>query len=114
LAYSESPSRRLPQTAANQQYTTQIFETVTVHYRWHALFGQTLRVTSHAKVTAANEIVCQQPDGTRVVLPLWMLDPKCAEFVVGQRQPDGDENGHRLYLESVADFGIPIQPSTAA
>jgi len=47
------------------------------------LFGEKLRVASHAKILADNEIVCQRSDGSRVVLPIWMLDPKCSEIVVG-------------------------------
>jgi hypothetical protein len=48
------------------------------------LFGESLRVTAHRKVSPNNEIVCQRSDGTRVVLPVWMLDPNCSTFVVGQ------------------------------
>jgi hypothetical protein len=71
-------------SAANLQHDTHVFETVTVHYPWHPLFGQNLRVLSHARISAENEIVCQKADGTRVVLPLWMLNPKCSGFVLGQ------------------------------
>src|SRR5437879_3623544 len=60
-------------------------KTITVNYRWHPLFGQKLRVLSHAKISAGNEIVCQRSDGSRAVLPLWMLNPKCAEFALGHR-----------------------------
>lgn len=79
-----SPNCWLRPNGTNQQHDTQIFETVTVHYCWHPLSGQKLRVTAHAKITNSNEVICQRSDGTRVVLPLWMLDPKCSEFVVGQ------------------------------
>jgi hypothetical protein len=57
---------------------------VTVHYRWHPLFGQTLRV--HRRIQRGEQLLvfCVLPDGTVGALPSWMMDPACAQYALDE------------------------------
>ena len=56
---------------------------MTVHYRWHPLFGQSLRVHRRVKTRNGEQIFCQLPDNTLCALPMWMFSAECAQFTVG-------------------------------
>jgi len=54
-----------------------------VHYRWHPLHGETLRLLVGHRVREGGLVICLGSDGKRWVLPQWMLDPECAQYEVG-------------------------------
>src|SRR6516225_4894732 len=56
---------------------------VTVHYRWHPLFGQTLRVHKRRRYRHHEAIFCELPDQTFCALPTWMFSADCAQFTLG-------------------------------
>lgn len=56
---------------------------MTVYYRWHPLFGQSLRIHRRTKTCNGEQIFCQLPDSTLCALPMWMFSPDCAQFTVG-------------------------------
>src|ERR1700680_19730 len=58
------------------------FETVTVYYRWHPLFGLSLPVRTRRKNRDGERIYCQS-DGKIYSLPSWMLSPECSQFSLG-------------------------------
>ena len=53
---------------------------MTIYYRWHPLFGRSLRVCKRENKRRGEYIFCQLPDGTISALPTWMFSPECAEF----------------------------------
>jgi len=69
---------------ANGAHTAHHFETVTIYYRWHPLFGQTLRVRKHMKNRRGEHIFCELPDGTICSLPKWMFSPDCMRLSLGR------------------------------
>jgi len=58
------------------------FETVTVYYRWHPLFGLSLPVRTRRKDRDGERIYCES-DGKIYPLPSWMLSPECSQFSLG-------------------------------
>ena len=72
------------QPSGSASHNAHLFETVTVYYRWHPLFGQSLRV---CRRRWKNSTVCRLPDNTgRLCIPSWMLSPECARFSLGPPQ----------------------------
>src|SRR5215469_10878196 len=62
-------------------------EFVTVHYPWHALYGQKLRV--HRRYTRGSDafFACELSDGTSAYMPQWIFDPAfCAVMELGVAQ----------------------------
>src|SRR4029077_9470973 len=81
-------SRRMPSSSSleshtNHPHNAHLFETVTVYYRWHPLFGLSLPVHKRRKISNGERVSCQLPDGTLWSLPSWMLNPECAHFSFG-------------------------------
>jgi len=58
------------------------FETVTIYYRWHPLFGLSLPVRTRRKDRDGERIYCES-DGKIYPLPSWMLSPECSPFSLG-------------------------------
>lgn len=58
-------------------------EMATVHYRWHPLHGQSLRVFRRMRDHHGEHIFCELPDSTICSLPAWVFSPDCASFSVG-------------------------------
>ena len=54
-----------------------------VHYRWHPLCGQLLRVLRRMTDRHGEHVFCELPDGTICSLPAWVFSPDCASFSVG-------------------------------
>jgi hypothetical protein len=55
---------------------------VTVHYRWHPLFGQTLEVRRYWRNLSASGWICQVPGtatGVVAPVPVWMTDKTACE-----------------------------------
>lgn len=59
-------------------------EIIKVHYRFHPLFGQSLRVQRRVKFPRGDYIFVELPDGTIGGFPSWIADAtKASEVVVG-------------------------------
>ena len=69
---------------ANQKHSAHHFEIVTVHYRWHPLFGRSLRVHRRMKNRSGEQVFCELPNDTTCALPTWMFSADCARFTLGR------------------------------
>jgi hypothetical protein len=59
-------------------------EFVKIHYQFHPLFGQSLRVQRRAKFPHGEYIFCEFPDGTIGGFPSWIADvSKASAITVG-------------------------------
>jgi len=59
-------------------------ESVTIHYRWSALWGASLPVQRRIHREGGDCVVCESPPGNAFAIPVWMTDPSvCAAFSVG-------------------------------
>src|SRR6202043_94826 len=59
-------------------------EVIKIHYPFHPLHGQSLRVERRAKLPKGEYIFCELPDGTISGFPSWIADPaKSPSFTVG-------------------------------
>ena len=59
-------------------------EVIKVHYPFHPLHGQSLRVQRRAKLPNGEYIFCELPDGTIGGFPSWIADPtRTPNFTVG-------------------------------
>jgi hypothetical protein len=67
----------------NHPHNAHPFETVTVYYRWHPLFGLSLPVHKRRKTSNGERVFCQLPDGRLCAVPSWMLRPDCAQYSLG-------------------------------
>src|SRR5712692_4522994 len=65
-------------------HSTERVKDVTVHYRWHPLYGQMARVNRSVPFANGELLFCELPDGTRGTLPAWMTNAAaCAVLTVG-------------------------------
>src|SRR4029079_7333418 len=73
-------ARWLLPVPGGQSHTAQFPRSVTVHYRWHPLVGQTFTVTSCQRTRDGGRgFRCQLADGTWSFLPEWMTSrERCA------------------------------------
>ena len=83
-----APHRR-PRVLANWSgkplHSAERSKEVTVHYRWHPLYGQIARVNRGVPRGNDELLFCELPDGTRGTLPSWMTDAAaCAVLTVGK------------------------------
>ena len=58
------------------------FETVTIYYRWHPLFGKSLPVRKRRRDGDCEHIYCDV-DGKIYPIPSWMVSPECSQFSLG-------------------------------
>jgi len=58
-------------------------EIVTVYYRWHPLYGQSLPVHKRRRFPYGEVVFVQTEGGATCALPAWMLSATCAGFIVG-------------------------------
>src|SRR5437867_7569420 len=66
-------------------HSTERSKDVTVHYRWHPLYGQVARVNRGVPHGNDELLFCELPDGTRGTLPSWMTNATaCAVLTVGK------------------------------
>lgn len=57
---------------------------MTIHYRWHPLYGQNVRVLKHVARDADLYVFCELPDATVCALPSWMTDAgACSSHSLG-------------------------------
>src|SRR5438132_12924904 len=69
---------------SNQSYSTYIPTHVTVHYRWHPLFGRSLKTIRQVNRTDGEHRHCELTDGTIARIPTWMTDAgSCANYSLG-------------------------------
>jgi hypothetical protein len=65
-------------------HSTERAKQVTVHYRWHPLYGQIARVRRTVPRSTSEVLFCELPDGATGALPAWMTDAvACAALTVG-------------------------------
>ena len=68
----------------SQKYNAHGPEVIRIHYPFHPLNGQSLRVQRRAKLPKGEYIFCELPDGTIGGFPSWIADPtKSSNFTVG-------------------------------
>src|SRR5215831_6030623 len=69
-------------------YSTHVDQEVTIHYRWHALYGRPVRLFYSEKRRGADVVLVEGEHGAGiVVVAAWMLDPAaCAALTVGEPQ----------------------------
>ena len=53
-----------------------------MHYRWHPLFGRSLRVRRRVTNRNGEHIFCELPNNTICALPSWMFDADCARLTL--------------------------------
>ena len=57
---------------------------MTVHYRWHPLYGSRLRLIKTAKIRGVEELHCEAPDGIILAIPHWMTEAgRCLPMEIG-------------------------------
>ena len=55
-----------------------------MQYPWHPLFGSKLRLVKTAKVTGAEELHCETPEGIVLSIPRWMTQAgRCISVEIG-------------------------------
>ena len=80
---TRSPNEFFP-FPSSQKHNAHGPETVKIHYPFHPLHGQSLRVQRRAKLPKGEYIFCELPDGTIGGFPSWIADPtKSPNFTVG-------------------------------
>src|SRR5438045_8955391 len=68
----------------SQKHNAHGSEVIKIHYPFHPLYGQSLRVERRAKLPKGDYIFCELPDGTIGGFPSWVADPtKRPNFSVG-------------------------------
>ena len=86
--------------------------TAQVHYRWHAAFGTKVLVAYREYRRGETVAICELADGTRAILPLWMLDAEaCATMKMGSPVVllQALEALHRF----LSDLGLDVRTSRA-
>ena len=72
------------QSQPSQKHNAHSPEVVKIHYPFHPLYGQSLRVERRAKLPKGEYLFCELPDGTIGGFPSWIADPtKSPNFTVG-------------------------------
>src|ERR1700722_4490154 len=59
----------------SQKHNAHSPEVIKIHYPFHPLHGQSLRVERRAKLPKGEYIFCELPDGTIGGFPSWIADP---------------------------------------
>lgn len=68
----------------SQKHNAHSPETVRIHYPFHPLYGQILKVRRRAKFPRGEYIYCELPDGTIGGFPAWIAEASSTtEFAVG-------------------------------
>ncbi len=68
----------------SQKHSAHGSEFIKIHYPWHALHGQNLRLRRRAKLPRGEYIFCDLPDGSIGGVPAWMTDASsCSDCTVG-------------------------------
>ena len=71
----------------NTSHTTHIAGPGKVHYRHHPLFGQEVEIFRRHRQGAVHGVMVGLADGTRGLIPEWMLDSTICSMVVDQDTP---------------------------
>ena len=77
-------ARHAPTGSASRN--AHLSETVTVYYRWHPHFGQSLRVYERKRERTGERMVCKLADNSTLAIPVWMLSSDCMQLMLGPRQ----------------------------
>ena len=73
-----------PEAPQGPSHNAYISESVTIHYRWSALWGASLPVLRRIHREGGDCVVCELPSGGAIAIPIWMTEPSvCAALSVG-------------------------------
>ena len=87
MIHSPGRSTRSAAAEANTRHSTYSLRQSTIAYRWHPLFGQTLRVSPHRRGKDLTCIYTTERPGLSRELPNWMFDQAyCAGMTLGTPQ----------------------------
>jgi hypothetical protein len=79
-----SPSNNAP------FHSARVGDTGEIHCAWHPLFGQRVPIVYAEHRRNERVAICELPDGSRAVVPVWMLDRvSCATLSVGAPRCSG-------------------------
>src|SRR3954453_6614893 len=79
-----TPKGGTSRCSTSQKHNAHGPEIIQVHYPFHPLYGQTLRVQRRVKFPRGEYLYCELPDGTIGAFPAWMADvARSADFTVG-------------------------------
>jgi hypothetical protein len=68
-----------------QSHSAHEIKRVTIWYRWHPFYGQTVRMLRARNKDGDQCIRCELPDGTTATIPAWMTDAEtCAQMSAGE------------------------------
>ena len=79
-----STSVTVPEAPQGPSHNAYISKSVTIHYRWSALWGASLPVLRRIHREGGDCVVCESPSGGAITIPIWMTEPSvCAALSVG-------------------------------
>jgi hypothetical protein len=81
---------RNPASPSHNAHLFSQFEIVTVYYRWHPLYGQSLPVRRRQRFPNGEQVFVQLDSGAACALPEWMLNATCAALIIGPPLIAGD------------------------
>jgi hypothetical protein len=84
---------------------------VTVYYRWHPLYGRTLKVHKRKRDSSGEQLYCTIDDNTICALPVWMFNPECTHLSLG---PPVIELAALIELQELLTFLQDSSSSTEA
>src|SRR5207302_9293641 len=74
----------VPEAPQGPSHNAYISESVTIHYRWSALWGSNLPVLRRIRREGGDCEDCESPPGNAFAIPIWMTDPcVCSAFSFG-------------------------------
>ncbi len=97
--------RARPRAGAARRVRGRLTKPVTVHYRWHPLYGQMARVNRGLRRGHDELLFCELPDGTTGALPSWMTDALLDEYTDAQVAAVLNERGLRTGAGDAFDSG---------
>src|SRR5262249_49930733 len=82
---ARTPRRACASERGKPSHSTERSKDVTVHYRWHPLYGRVAHVNRSVPCGHGDVLFCELSDGTRGTLPSWMTNPAaCAVLTLGK------------------------------
>src|SRR2546426_11456095 len=67
----------------DQLHDAHHFQRITVTYRWHPLYGESLPVCGGKRDRYGEHFFCRLPDDTICLLPAWMFDSANRKSAIG-------------------------------
>src|SRR5215472_11154773 len=69
--FTVPPWLRFPWPPKGPSHNAYILESVTIHYRWSALWGASLPVLRRIHREGGDCVVCESPSGGAIAIPIW-------------------------------------------